>query len=116
MGFVLVDDHWGGHPKVLATGLDGMGLHIWGLTYCNAHLTDGFVPHVALPGLRGVRTAATALERAGLWEPVEGGWRVHDYADYQWTREQIAARHARKAAAGRMGADSRWHSNGMADG
>jgi len=113
--WVRIDDHWGLHPKVLGTGYAGMGLFVWGLTYCNLQLTDGFVPNGAWPGMAGAAAAVQALVRAGLWEPAEGGYQVHDYAVYQWTRERIAAEHAQKSAAGKLGADARWHPNGIAE-
>ena len=43
------------------------------------------------------------LVRVGLWEPVRGGYYVHDYPEYQPTRAQIGAERAQKAAAGRAG-------------
>jgi hypothetical protein len=39
----------------------------------------------------------------GLWEPVRGGYRIHDYEQYQPTRAQVEADRATKAAAGRAG-------------
>lgn len=39
----------------------------------------------------------------GLWEPVSGGYRVHDYDDYQPTKAEVLAMRAAKAAAGQAG-------------
>lgn len=43
------------------------------------------------------------LVRVGLWEEVAGGYRIHDYEDYQPTKAQVIADRAAKAAAGRAG-------------
>jgi len=43
------------------------------------------------------------LVRVGLWEEVTGGYRIHDYGDYQPTKAQVLAERATKAAAGRAG-------------
>lgn len=46
---------------------------------------------------------ADLLVYYGLWEPVRGGYRVHDYSDYQPTKAVVLAERAKKAAAGRAG-------------
>jgi hypothetical protein len=40
---------------------------------------------------------------AGLWDEVPGGYRVHDYDDYQPTKAQVEAEREKKAEAGRAG-------------
>ncbi|TQN27492.1 hypothetical protein FHX37_4212 [Haloactinospora alba] len=46
------------------------------------------------------RTAVRKLVEAGLWEEIDGGYQVHDYLDYQASREQVEA--GRKDAAARQ--------------
>jgi hypothetical protein len=43
------------------------------------------------------------LVDAGLWDEVDGGYRVHDYADFQPTRASVIAERAKKVAAGQAG-------------
>lgn len=43
------------------------------------------------------------LLHAGLWVEVPGGYRIHDYEDYQPTKAQVIADRDAKAAAGRAG-------------
>jgi hypothetical protein len=43
------------------------------------------------------------LVSGGLWEEVVGGYRVHDYEDYQPTKAEVLAERAAKVAAGRAG-------------
>lgn len=43
------------------------------------------------------------LIQAGLWEHCYGGYRVHDYDDYQPTKAEVMAQREQKAKAGRAG-------------
>lgn len=86
-----LDTGWHADSKVLQVGLIGMGLHAWSISYCDDARTDGFVPMGAWPSLPGAGAAVKALLVAGLWERVEGGFRVHDYLDYNRSRAQIEA-------------------------
>lgn len=110
MAWVKLDDQFARHPKVLRAGPLASWLHVCALTYCAQYATDGFVPHVAVNGLadfsgikmppfkghRG-RTVNTPegldfvgeLIDAGMWEEVEDGYRLHDYLDYNPSREQV---------------------------
>ncbi len=69
-----------------------------GLIYCQANLTDGFIPTHALQafGVRGNKAKAVAelcrelLPNKGpLWHKVEGGVQVHDYLDWNDSKEKI---------------------------
>lgn len=87
-----------------------------GIAYCNRALTDGFIPDAVAEGLGGrwrVRQGgqtwqmiarcgdvevvvdadwiAVALVDAGLWHRVDGGYQIHDYADFQPLRADVMA-------------------------
>jgi hypothetical protein len=93
------------NPKYLMAGDRACWLAICGLCYSNEHLTDGFIAApvlpVAAPGVKGPEKLAAKLVEVGLWHPVDGGWQIHDYGDYQRSaaevRESRAADAARKA-------------------
>lgn len=98
MSWVKVDDQMPRHPKLLSLGKDRLvcqGLWLDGMCYASAYLTDGFVPAAALE--RGSERYAERLVRAGLWEPVDGGFRIHDYHDYQPTRAAVTESRKRNA-------------------
>lgn len=40
---------------------------------------------------------------AGLWDEVDGGYQIHDYADFQPTKAQVESERAAKVAAGQAG-------------
>ena len=86
-----LDTGWHAHPKILALGLAGMGLHAWSISYSDHALSDGFIPRGAWPALPGVTIAVKRLVAAGLWKAVAGGYQVHDYADYNRLKAQVEA-------------------------
>ena len=100
------------HPKILQVGHKGFALYVAGLCYASKHLTNGFIltPAVSslLPDLRAqVAKVAVGLVNAGLWEETSGGYQVHDYLDYQRSREQVEARRREGAARQRKLQDKR---------
>ena len=132
MTWVRVDDAAPEHPKIAQCGPLGFALWIAGLAYCNRNLTDGFIPTGVAsrllswthPDSEGnhLKLAATwdgeymgggwdidaeeviaILIRVDLWEEVPGGYRVHDYLDYQPSKQDILALKEKRAAAGRIG-------------
>jgi len=112
MGWVRVDDSFYDHPKFGQIGALGMAAWIAGLAYCNRNLTDGFIPTRAAMRLIDTtglgyytsnmsgRDAEPAdgideLVGAGLWVEEPGGYRVHDYLDYQPSADEVRADRAR---------------------
>ncbi len=116
MTWAKVDDRFHEHPKLAAAGAAAWGMWLAGIAYCNRALTDGFIPDAVAEGLGGrwrVRQGgqtwqivarcgdaevvvdadwiAVALVDAGLWHRVDGGYRIHDYGDYQPLRSEVMA-------------------------
>lgn len=99
-------------PKLLTAchrAGNGAGwLYLQGLAYAVEHLTDGWIPDYVPRRAGATEAEIEALEHVGLWIPLEvtddGGWLVHDFADYQVTREQWEQISARN----RANAHQRW--------
>lgn len=124
MAWLRIDDTVPEHRKMLEAGPEACWLWVCGIAYCQRQLTDGFIPALALPmiGVPGAMRAkklADALVDAGLFEAVEGGYRVHDYHDHNATKDEALARKGgisrARSAAGKRGAEVRWQ-NGKQDG
>jgi hypothetical protein len=103
--WVKLEDDFSENPKIARLSDSGLALWVTGLAYCNRNLTDGFIPNqVGLGQLRYCEGNAVPsireLETVGLWDAVPGGWEVHDFHDYQPTREAVLAE--RLAARERM--------------
>lgn len=115
VAWVKVDDAFYDHPKFLCLPHDALALWIVALAWCNRNRTDGHVPRAALARLGFDTAQADALVHCGQWT-VDGdaGWLVHDYIEYQATRDFIESKqqrlHASRSEAGRKGAAQRWQS------
>ena len=99
MTWFRLDDSFHSHPKVIAAGNEAVGLFVRCGTYAAQHLTDGFIrKDIAL--LYGSRALADVLVTTGLWHRARGGWTIHDYLDYNPSKE--AVENSRKANAQRQ--------------
>jgi len=100
MAWARIHDSALSSPKVVGmfNPRDPFHLWIWGLSYCQLHLTDGAIPREAVPH-GGDRAAATLIGKR-LWETADGGYQVHDYLDWNDSREVITKK--RDAARSRM--------------
>lgn len=103
MPWVRLDDGFADHPKLEQAGPLAAWLHVAALCYCARHLTDGCIPKPKALRLTDVPRPAQrvdALLAAGLWEDEGDHYRVHDYLEFQPSREQVEA--DRAAARDRM--------------
>jgi hypothetical protein len=96
MAWVKLDDHFDQHPKIAQLSDSAVALFVASLAYSNRNLTDGFIPRqVGLGQLRycdgNTTPPINELEAVGLWEQVTGGWSIHDYDEYQPSRESVLA-------------------------
>lgn len=100
MPWIRLDDQFPDHPKTVAAGPAAAWLFVCGIGYCNRLLTDGVIPTGQVRKLADVDNAmelAGKLVEVGLWEAVEGGYRVHDFLEYQPSAEQVKAERAGNA-------------------
>lgn len=111
-----IDDGFADHPKIAAVGAIGAWLQIQALCYANRNLTDGFIPHgiarsFVFRGTERVDDQQVAWQLgetsgnqgrdatecdwiavmidAGLWDPVDGGYVIHNYEQYQPLKSQV---------------------------
>jgi hypothetical protein len=106
MPWVKLDDDFSDHRKIMAVGPLAAWMHVCALCYCARLLTDGFIPAAQVRKLADVDDAmslAELLVREGLWERVEGGYRIHDYLEYNPSKEQVEATKLVRAEAGKQG-------------
>lgn len=112
MSWVRRDDQASIHRKVAP--LDDATYRLWSeaIEWCSRNTTDGRISkgELATVSRRASVVRADTLVRQGLWHragwhcvsdkcpPSEGdGWVVHDYLDYQPSREKVRAEQAAKA-------------------
>lgn len=129
MAWVRIDDQFADHPKVAQAGPLAMALHVAALCYCNRHLTDGFIPRAVVKRLldfEGIAWHSSHpdavmgsgmdvewghvvgdLVDADMWAEVDGGYRIHDYLEYQPSRAEQEQRREQRREAGRKGGKAR---------
>lgn len=96
MPWFRLDDSFHSHPKVLKAGNEAVGLYVRCGTYASDHTTDGFVDRPIVL-LYGTEALAARLVDAGLWHRTRGGWNIHDYLDYNPSREAVEKERKDKA-------------------
>jgi hypothetical protein len=109
MAYTNTDYSFWTNPKVRAAGKDAAFLYIAGNGFCNEYLTDGFISDTDIETvafnafLRSPKRAVESLMIAGLWDRVRGGYKIHDYLDYNKSKKEIEELRSKKTAAGRKG-------------
>ncbi len=98
MAWVRIHDGAMTHPKVIGLSDKAFRLWVWGLSYSQQHLTDGWLPKNSSPPF--LKRATTELETVGLWEVTDRGHQVHDYLD--WNDSKSVVVEARQLARVRM--------------
>lgn len=81
---------------MLKAGNEAVGLYVRCGTYAADHTTDGFVER-SIVILYGTEALAARLVDAGLWHRTRGGWNMHDYLDYNPSREAVEKERKDKA-------------------
>jgi hypothetical protein len=87
MSWVRLDDACFTHPKLLAAGPEAAWFWVAIIGYCNRQKQrDGMLPDAAIGLVYPVKNAQRLIARLvelRLLERIEGGYRVHDYDEYQ---------------------------------
>ncbi len=105
MPYLNVDDHMDEHPKVVGLSHPAFRLYVTAMLYAARNLTDGAVPKAKAREWAAARYA-TELVDAGLWHDVgkgctrpavdpptcretgvDGSYLVHDYLEWNHSRE-----------------------------
>lgn len=111
-----VDDGHYRHPKVLELDEEHrkgcLALYWLAISWCNDHLTDGRVPVGTVRLLGADVVEAEELVRVGMWEKDGRGYRVHDFLDFNKSKEQVLIERVQRTEAGRLGAAARWPRSG----
>lgn len=146
MSWARLDDQFPDHPKVRALGCYGIALQAAAICYCARYLTDGFLSHstadqliaslfavwthpetgqVVTPAVTSGMSGQDAgdldwkmlMVLAGLWDPEDQGFRVHDYLDYNPTRSAVQKERRKTALRVAKHRESRnGSSNGVSNG
>jgi hypothetical protein len=116
MAWVRLDDGFPDHPKAVQAGPLACWLYVCSLAYANRYLTDGFIPDRQIARLIDAKkpaALAAILVSVGLWEEIEGGYRIHDYLDYQPSAEKVKKERGHNAERQARWRDRNAESNGV---
>lgn len=113
MGWAKFDDKRHQNPKIRRVGLEASGLDCHGITYAAAMETDGFLDENVVEMLAGVkhwRKIVAKLVVENRWERdnERGGWWIHDYLEFNPSRDEIAAQREAWSSRAKAGASARW--------
>lgn len=123
MPWANFDDQFPKHPKVLPLSDAAFRLHVAGVCHSAQYLTNGVVHVDAVPLLvpRYRKSTLDELLRRGGWHAIGEGcdtetcspgvadsYVIHDFLEWNRSREQVEAERERKRSAGRKGAERRW--------
>jgi hypothetical protein len=100
MTWVKIDDRFPSHRKVALLSDRAFRLHVSAICWCSENLTDGRITNRELSlitRIRGVKATAKQLEDAGVWDRTEDGWAIHDYLDFNPSRDQVLAERKKNA-------------------
>jgi hypothetical protein len=100
MPWVKLDDRFPSHRKIALLSDRAFRLHVSAMCWSAENLTDGRISDRELPlvaHIRGLKPAAKQLEDAGVWDRTEDGWEIHDYLDYNPSREQVLVERKKNA-------------------
>lgn len=98
MVWVRMDDGFDEHPKVLGLSDKAFRAHVSAMCYCARRLTDGVVPTARIKARQ-----ARELIEAGLMSEQEGGYLIHDWLDFNPSKEQVESKRIKRQEAGRRG-------------
>jgi len=93
--YLALDDRFPSNPKVAGLSDRAFRLHVVALCHCATQLTDGLVRDSAKlwanigGNIRSYTRITSELCLAGLWVKVDGGFRIHDYLDWNASAAQI---------------------------
>lgn len=100
MPWVKLDDRFPSHRKIALLSDRAFRLHVAALCWASENLTEGRIADRELPlvaKIRNIKATAQQLADAGVWDRTEDGWEIHDYLDYNPSREQVLAERKKNA-------------------
>ena len=106
--FVRLDHGMPENPKIVGISNAAFRLYVHAICWCSRQETNGDVPAAMMLRL-GTKRAARELVTADLFEPVDDGYLVHDYLDFQRSSREINAYRSARGKAGGLGNHQRWH-------
>ena len=110
MTWVKIEDRFPWHRKVRGLTDAAFRLHLSAMCWCTEHLTDGAISASELHLVSDVRAPGKAAEQlvaVGLWDVTADGWEIHDYLEFNYSKEIVLARRQADADRKKRGRSNR---------
>lgn len=108
--WVKIDDGFPSHPKVIGLSDGAFRVHISAICYAASYETNGVISGTVVRQ-NGWQRRVGELVEARLWDPVDDGFAIHDYLEYNPSKDQVTA--AREATKRRQQRFRKRDSNGV---
>lgn len=100
--WVRFDDQFPIHRKIEPLSDGAFRLAVCAIFWSSRQLTDGCIPKsdlvfAAPRTMKRPEKFVKELEGAGLWVATSDGWNIHDFLDYQPSKQQVTADRAKTA-------------------
>lgn len=106
--FIRLDHGMPENRKVMGLSDTAFRLYVEAICWCSRQESDGHIPESFMSRI-GNAKSVKELTGSGLLDIAVGGYRVHDYLDFQRSSEEIGAYRSAKGEAGTKGNHMRWH-------
>lgn len=109
MAWARIDDNFFSHPKIRKAGNNAAMLYLAALCHSNAYMTEGYIADDVLDliGIQAFQNdpkqSADRLVECGLFIRIDDGYLIHDFLEYNYSRQQINDIKTKRAEAGRQG-------------
>lgn len=109
MTWARIDDEIFFNPKVFVLSPEAKLLYMAGIVFSSKFLTDGNIASgdaiklARMTGLDVESKLITELVSSGLWHETDNGWEIHDYLEYNPSREHVEEVRRKRREAGKMG-------------
>ena len=109
MTWFKVDDQLAFHHKVARAGNAAMGLWVRAGSWAAGAGQGDTVPDEIVAALGGTTTLCTRLVKVGLWHREPGGYRFHDWYEFQPSALDVRLAREKQAESGLKGNHRKWH-------
>jgi hypothetical protein len=118
MSWAKFDDRFPKHRRIRKLSDAAFRLHVSGICYSSEYLLDGHIAPEDLEDCADIRKpelAAAELVKSGRWHlpghdcdsqwcyPIDDGWLIHNYLEFNPSREKVEAERTREAERKRRG-------------
>lgn len=111
MTWFKVDDQLAFHRKATLAGNPAMGLWVRAGSWCAGDENGDIVPDAIVTALGGTKAQCQRLVKVGLWHRADGGYRFHDWHDFQPSALDLRLAKEKESESGTKGNHKKWHVN-----